>query len=318
MNDQTKAKFTKRILDAGKHPVSVFVYGAIFSAILSVWFYELWVDYKTSRVKPFIAVVASPHSVDFQLSEEFLRGFETAEGGTHFLENQNHDAIEIHVEDDRGSEDEAARIANTLAQDKNCILVIGNSDSALTGKSLDVFLQSGDPPAYILPMATADELLAKAKAAGDRAVLRMVPNAAQAETIRRLVKKLAPHQRAAIFMDEDNLLYSSNLSGEIASRIRAHGGQVVIEQTIGTANSLSQSRRAWQHPSAPEAIVYVGGSPRSASGRSTGRLQITTPVVFTDGFMVGSLTRNLMRIIHNRAFVLSPVAPPGAGPTADL
>jgi len=260
------------------------------------------------RFEPYIAVVVSKESVDFPIPEEFLRGFQDGSSGKTYLETRDGRKVDVRTFEDLGSVEEARRIANDLVHDQNCILAIGNSNSTLTATTLDVFLGSSDPPSYILPIATANELITKAKTAGHGAVLRMVPdNAEQADVIQRLIANLAPTQRAAIYIDEENPVYSLNLSRDIASRVRRHGGRIVIEEMLGPSNSIYSSREAWKSEKPPDIIVFVGVAHHGLLLiDQLSELAVHTPLVFTDGCMVGALIENIAKI-PNRAFVLSPV-----------
>lgn len=260
--------------------------------------------------KPYVAVVVATQRIDFPLPLEFLRGFEQEKKskGKSFIEARNGCKVDIQTREDLGSVDQAVRVANELLSDKNCILVIGNSDSTLTEATLDVFLKSTDPPSYILPIATANDLITKAKTAGHGAVLRMVPdNANQAEVIQRLIVSLVRRPRVALYVDEENPVYSLNLSRDIASRVRSKGGSVVIEEKLGPSNSIYSSLPAWTSQKTPDVIVYVGVAHHGLLLiDQLSELKIGVPVIFTDGCMVGALQDNILRI-PNRAFVLSPV-----------
>ncbi|MGD0458233.1 MAG: ABC transporter substrate-binding protein [Terriglobia bacterium] len=260
--------------------------------------------------QPYIAVVMSQRSVDFPIPSEFLVGFQEAyANGKAYIETRDGKKIDIRIIEDLGSTDEAARIAKQLVDDKNCILVIGNSNSTLTDVTLDIFLRSTDRPAYLLPIATANDILTKAKTAGHDAVLRMVPdNASQAEVIQRLVREMTKNQRVAIYGDEENSFYSLGLSRDIASRVRTSGGKVLIEEMLGPNNSIDSSLRWWAKPALPpEIIVYVGVAHHGLLLiDQLSEIKVSAPIIFTDGCMVGSLLTNVSKI-RNRAFVLSPV-----------
>jgi len=263
--------------------------------------------------QPYIAVVVSTKAVDFPIPGEFLRGFQDSYiQGKAYIETRDGRKVDIRTIEDLGSVDEAARIAKQLVDDKNCILVIGNSNSTLTDSTLDIFLRSNDRPAYILPIATANDILTKAHTGGHDAVLRMVPdNAGQAEVIERLIKDKTANRkmaRVAIYGDEENPIYSADLSRDIASRVRERGGRVVVEELIGSTNSIYSSLRTWFPPSVPpDIIVFVGVAHHGLlMVDQLADLGISAPIIFTDGSMVGSLLKNIPRI-KNQAFVLSPV-----------
>lgn len=271
--------------------------------VVAIWPYlDGW-----PRFQPYIAVVVSQEAVDFPIPKEFLDGFQKAAHDGYVL-SRDSKRVEIRIREDYGSVEEARRIATVLAQDEECVLVIGNSNSTVTATALDVFLQVPNPPAYVLPIATASNLTAKARHGGHDAVLRMVPdNANQAGIIQELIQSISANQRIAIYVDEENQVYSLDLSREVASNVRRKGGAIVLEQTIGPLNSLFSSGAAWTADSPPEAIVYVGVAHHAFLLIDQVReLQIGVPLIFTDGVMVNQLTQYIARI-PNRAFVLSPV-----------
>jgi ABC-type branched-subunit amino acid transport system substrate-binding protein len=287
--------------------VAAFVFNGIGRAVIG----DIYTKGKNwfTRSNPYIAVVASKKSTDFPIPEEFLRGFDEAfPGGRTYVETREGKKVDFRIKEDLGSAEEAARIATELVADKECVLVIGNSNSTLTDVTLDIFLRSNDPPSYILPIATANEIMTKAKTGGHGAVLRMVPdNARQAEVIQNLVKEIVPEPRVAIYGDQENSFYSLNLSRDIASRIRSGGGHILIEEMIGPTNSIYSSIAAWRSKQPPNVIVFVGVAHHSLLLIDQCRdLGIDAPIIFTDGCMVGSLLTNISKL-SNRAFVLSPV-----------
>lgn len=258
----------------------------------------------------YIAVVVSKESVDFPIPGEFLRGFHDAfPGGRTYIETRAGKKVDIQTLEDLGSVDEAARIAKKLVADRDCILVIGNSNSTLTDITLDIFLGTNNPPPYILPIATANEIMIKAKTGNHGAVLRMVPdNAGQAQMIQRLTRDISTDQRVAIYGDQENAFYSINLSRDIASRIRSGGGRILREESIGPTNSVYSSLAAWSGScSPPDVIIFVGVAHHSLLLIDQClELAIEVPLIFTDGCMVSSLLTNIKKV-KNRAFVLSPV-----------
>lgn len=306
MNNQSQPRSTRYKTKLAQWAIAGFI-----GALIGMPLQALWNFLRRPHASPYIAVVVSEKSVDFPIPGDFLRGFQEASAGSPtYIAARDGMQVDIRTVEDLGSVDEAARIANELVQDRNCILVIGNSNSTLTDTTLDIFLRSDDPPTYILPIATANELMIKAKTAGHGAVLRMLPdNSAQAAVIQRIAKRLAPNYRVAIYGDQENPFYSLNLSRDIASRIRQTGGRVVIEEMIGPTNSIYQSREAWRYPqSAPEVLVFAGVAHHGLLLiDQLATLKVSAPIVFTDGCMVGALRENTPRI-PNRAFVLSPVA----------
>ena len=286
------------------------LFGAIAGVVLFFPGQYIYNKAKSKVPRPYVAIVVETESVDFPIPAEFFNGFQSMYvGGATYFETHDGERVDIRLVEDLEAPEEASRIATDLASDKNCIMVIGNSNSTLTDKSLDIFLRSGDPPTYIWPIATANELITKAHTAGDGAVLRMVPsNEAQAAMIQRLTKHLAPRGRVAIFLDDENPFYSTNLSRDIASKIRKEGGQIVIEEVLGQGNSIYPAVQAWNSAkSRPDVIVWVGVAHHGLLLiDQLAALGIKTPIIFTDGALVSELMDNITRI-QNRAFVLSPV-----------
>src|SRR5215216_2859979 len=96
------------------------------------WLVSTIFDFSANKLTtkhPYVAVVMSTKSIDFPIPGEFLRGFQDAfPGGKTFLETKGGNQVDIKIFEDLGSVDEAARIANELATDPECILVIGNSN----------------------------------------------------------------------------------------------------------------------------------------------------------------------------------------------
>lgn len=293
--------------------IIVFVVSLTVAGVTGAFFEEIYYWWRSGPdFEPYVAVVVSKESIDFAIPEEFLRGFQDgASEGRTFIETRDGRKVDIRTLEDLGSVDEAARIAQQLVTDENCILVIGNSNSTLTARTLDIFLSSKNPPSYVLPIATANDLITKARTAGHKGVLRMVPdNASQAEIIQRLVADLSPSRRVAIYSDEENAVYSMDLSRDVASRVRNKGGRVVIEEMVGPTNSIFNSLPAWERGAPPDVIVYVGVAHHGLLLiDQLSELNIQVPVVFTDGCMVEPLIDNISRI-PNRAFVLSPVGTP--------
>lgn len=297
-----KSIFWTKLVSYALAAVALIAFGA---AVMSKY-----TDAQQQASRPYIAVVASRKSIDFPIPKEFLQGFKSEDRLGGYLETREKRRVDINADlEDLGNPEEAARIAQDLVNDMNCILVIGNSNSTLTAITLDTFLRSSDRPAYILPIASATDIMTKASSGRHGAVLRMVPdNAMQAEAVAQIASVLTSKRRVALYVDEENPFYSVSLSRDIASQVRYAGGRVVVEQSIGPNNGLYQSLEAWRSPqNAPELIIYVGVAHHSLLLiDQLATVNIKTPIVFTDGCMVRDLLRYVTRI-PNRAFVLSPV-----------
>lgn len=287
--------------------------GFIALAFLS-WVLNLLFDFGKETTTPpppnkYIAVIMSKTDPTFTIPTEFLSGF----GNKEFLETDSKRKIDIEYLEDLYDKKQAESVAKTVASDDNCVLVIGNSNSELTGVTLDVLLQNDDPPAFILPIATATTLLAKAKAANYHGVLRMVPdNENQADEIKSFVAKLTTEQRVGILVDEDNRLYSHDLSRNIAAKIRKNGGSIVLMKDYGSSSRLIDNLNTLENNSAlPELLVFVG--------ISSNGLQLidelaafghTFPVIFTDGCLVEELVTRA-GMLKQAVYVLSAVSVKG-------
>jgi len=268
---------------------------------------EWWTD--KPFFEPYIAVVLAREQIDFGIPAEFQAGFDsnTKNTGDYFV---SHDEKKIRIQklEDFGSIDEANRIANVLLKDENCILVLGSSNSTVTAATLDVFLTSKNPPAYILPIATATNLLSKAHTNGHDAVLRMVPkNEEQATEIQKLALTLYNQPRVAIYGDQENPLYSEDLIRDISSKIREAGGSILVEEMIGPTSSFYNSLPVWDLKRPPQVIIYAGVAHHGfLLIDQLKELEISVPLIFTDGSMISELIENISKI-PNKAFVLSPV-----------
>ncbi len=288
--------------------LTVMVIGAIVGSIIVPSIWEELQEFFASE--PYVAVLVSQKTIDFEIPIDFMDGLLSAKMKQQedvFI-SKNGNKVRIEQIEDFLSEEKTAIIANRLTTDENCILVIGNSNSTLTNINLDIFLGANNKVPFIMPIATDDNLLKKAKDANHNAILRMLPaNSRQADLIERLVSKFAPNRKVAIYGDEENQSYSINLSRDIADKIRKKGGRIIIEELIGPSNSFYNSSFIWGLESIrPEVVIYVGVSHHGLLLLDQiSELDISTPIIFTDGCLVTSLLSNTWKI-PSRAFILSP------------
>lgn len=261
----------------------------------------------------YIAVVVSERSVDFDIPKEFKAGFESGMNRLTSIAIPGGGSVGIVYREDGGDVEQATRIARELLADPNCTLVVGNSNSTLTAATLEVFLSDPDPPAYVLPIATSSDLLVRARDGRHGAVLRMVPdNDDQADRAARLIAHLDPNKRIAIVVDEENSVYSINLSRAIASTIRKSGGQILMEQGIGPSHTVFDALQKWSTRGEPNAearpgvIVYVGVAHHGMLlVDQMENLAVKIPIIFTDGCMVQNLIQHASRRVEG--YILSPV-----------
>ena len=314
MNDETSSnKKTSKV----KKTIA-WITGWLISAIVSGIIGSIFIPQACEKTKgifasePYVAVLISRKAIDFRIPNDFMEGFDNnyqrMMDKTGCFVSKNGDKVQImHVEDFL-SEEKTAIIAHRLESDNNCILVIGNANSTLTNINLDIFLNSKIKLPFIMPIATEDNLLKKAESANFNGVLRMLPkNGMQADTIERLVSKFAPNRKVAIYEDEENQSYSINLSRDIADKIRKKGGKIVIEELIGPSNSIYNSVIKWSSENKhPEVLVYVGVSHHGLLLLDQlSELDISVPIIFTDGCLVTSLLSNIYKY-SGRSFILSP------------
>lgn len=284
-------------------PIITLVLGLILEDI-----YEI-IKEKIS-INPYIAVVMSQKAVDFTVPSEFVEGFSMEMKGKTFIDSKKR-TVDIKIIEDLGSPKEAERIAHKLISDKNCVLVVGNSNSTLTDITMDIFLRSNDPLPYILPIATDNDILTKAKNDGHKAVLRMVPeNKKQGTAIVELAEKIAPNLRVAIYGDQEIRTYSLNLGRDISSQIREEGGKIIIEELLGPTNSLYNTASILKSNLKPELIVYLGVAHHGLLLiDQLSEMKINIPIIFSDGCMVQSLLDNTNKL-PEPSFIISPVEIP--------
>lgn len=270
-----------------------------------------WIIHKTldagrekivsNKQKKYIAVVMSRNNEAFTIPREFLEGF----GSKTQLKNQNDEYINIRYPQDLSSIDQTERKAEELVNDENCVLIIGNSNSELTKITLNKILKSKNRPGFILPIATANNILLIADEENYSAILRMVPdNDNQANQIKSFIAKYSKSQKIAILVDEENVTYSEDLSNSIATKVRKNGGQIVLKRNYGNSTRLIDYLEKLSE-NTPEFIVFVGIS-------TNGLLlvdefltfNITVPVIFTDGCTVKELIKK-SSVLKEKAYFLS-------------
>lgn len=307
-----------KIADYFRKPWRVYrkiIIGAILVGIITLvirFFGESFLTYLTDSLieKRYIAVVMSETDNTFTIPKEFKKGF----GNEQSIKTINGEFVAIENKDDQYSVDQAKIVADKLVSDVNCVMIIGNSNSELTEVTLNSILNRKEgktAPAFLLPIATADNLISKSHSEHYSSILRMVPdNDNQALVVARfLYNKFKSNARIAILVDEDNITYSHNLSKNIASAVISQDAIIVLNQAYGNnqrfINSYEVVRR---NKVEPDVIIYVGVS-------SNGMLLIEelkafgikSPVIFTDGSTVEELMRKAKNLLGSSAYFLSPV-----------
>lgn len=272
------------------------IFGIIGAMFFGIWENKGWQIFQnqTSESDKYIAVVISDKSDEsFTIPQEFRKGFGDEPD---FKSLNSGQKIKYKKYDDLLSVEQAEIIAKQLISDPNCVLIIGNSTSTLTEVTLNTILNSKDSkPGFILPIATADNILDKAKDQDYNAIIRMMPNnEKQAFAINGFITKNFKTPKIAILVDEENLTYSKNLSQKISDKIineKGSRGTVVLKKNYGNSNRfIDDYDRLVRNNQMPDIIIFVGISTNgSLLMEEINNLKINIPIIFTDGCTVNSL-----------------------------
>lgn len=278
------------------------------------WVVKTILDQKTAgdMTDKYIAVVITNKSdATFTIPEEFRKGFGTP---ANFKSSSSSQNIYFEKFDDFLSDEQAEIIANKLLEDENCVLIIGNSTSSLTEVTLNSIISSDfEKPGFILPIATADNIIEKAKDQNYKSILRMMPNNdEQATTIKNFIfhKFNSSLPKVAILSDQENTTYSHNLSQKIADKIQLSNGKIVMKKDYGNSNRLIEDYELLKRYNLlPDIIVFVGiSSNGSLLKQELKSLKIDIPVIFTDGCTVKNLMDKSKKIPHH--YFISAVEKP--------
>ncbi|HZV69331.1 MAG TPA: hypothetical protein VFG10_07300 [Saprospiraceae bacterium] len=298
VDNKDNRSFLKRLNDNYK-PKAGWIWGGLI-AILLISFggaIELFTQNGINgflhgdRKDKYIAVVITQKSdATFTIPEEFRRGFgnEISFKTTYTTQNISFEKV-----DDFLSVEQAKIIANNLINDENCVLIIGNSTSQLTEVTLNEILSSQKiKPGFILPIATADNIIDKAKDQKYKAILRMMPNNdQQAKTIKNFIFKKFKIPKVMILCDEENITYSYNLSQKIADNIILSNGKIVLKKNYGNTNTfMGDFEYLRKYNLLPDIIVFVGiSSNGSLLNEQLNGMKIDIPIIYTDGCTVNNL-----------------------------
>jgi ABC-type branched-subunit amino acid transport system substrate-binding protein len=253
----------------------------------------------------YVAIVMSKSDETFTIPDEFLTGF----GSSAQLTTRGGSVVKVSYKDDHYLPGEAERVAEELVKDENCVMIIGNANSALTQITLNTLIRSKTRPAFILPIATASQLTAIAKSANYHAMLRMIPdNENQATQIKSFVAKNTPSQKVAILVDEENRAYSEDLAKKLSAKIRKNGGNIVYKRDYGDANRLVDDlEKLTSQGATPEILIFVGVSNNGLILiDELVQFKVNIPVIFTDGCTVEEII-NKAAGMPNESYFLSAV-----------
>jgi len=304
--------------DGNKKPrmkkVTLGILGFIGATILGVIISTPVNDFITAwKEKPYsskyIAIVTSDADPSFTIPMEFRKGF----GHHNPYSTKNNQEIRFETRDDQLSEVQTKVISDNLINDPNCIMIIGNSNSTLSDVTLNAILNSNQiKPVFILPIASADNLIKKSGSEGYKSILRMIPdNKNQAKVITRFIlNKISNTAKVIILVDEENQTYSNNLAKNVASGIIAGEGNIILSKYYGNNNRFVPEYEVLRKNKIKfDVIVYVG---ISSNGilliEEMKTLKIKTPIIFTDGCTVEELMEKAKQAFGNNAYFLSAVS----------
>jgi len=253
-----------------------------------------------------IAVIMSGTDKTFTIPKEFEDGFPKI--ASFPLKSQT---IFIEPKEDLYSIEQAKIVADEIVNDDSYVLIIGNSNSELTEVTLNSILASKNRPSFILPIATADNILAKANSENYKSILRMVPdNNNQAEMIKSFIfSKMGENANVGLLIDEENETYSNNLSKNISAKILDYNGHIVLSKKYGkSCRFIDEYETLKKNKLLPDIVVYVGVSSNGLLLIEEFKaLHINIPIIFTDGCTVERLMIK-SKELKNKAYFLSSVS----------
>ena len=286
----------------------IFILGYAFNGLVGNKFTE-WFDNKFAEGDKYVAVIITNKTDEsFTIPQEFRKGF--GNNGDFKSDNTGQN-IKFIKDDDALSEKQAELLADKYVNDPNCVLIIGNSTSSLTEVTLNRILKTSkeNQPSFILPIATADNITDKAMDQNYQGILRMMPNnEKQAITIKNFIfQKFPKNPKVVIYVDEDNLTYSENLSQQISDKIIRSKGTIVLKKNYGNSNRLINDYHLLFNRNSndkirisPDIVVFVGISTNgSLLMEEVNNLKIDIPVIFSDGCTVNNLMRKSQNNINH-------------------
>ena len=279
---------------------AIWIIGIIIASIIG-WYVAKpleWFHEGDMRDKYIAVVITNKSDATFTIPKEFRNGFGDPKPFT-----VNGQKISFEKMDDLLSPDQAKIIAQKLLEDDKYVLIIGNSTSSLTEVTLNSILSTQNTrPGFLLPIATADDLIEMAKDQKYTGILRMMPNnERQATTIKNFIYQKFNKEiiKVAIYSDEENTTYSHNLSQRIADKIildetkNNKKGIIVLKKDYGNSHRLIDDITNFrEYCQIPDVIVFVGiSSNGSVLMEELENLNIKIPVIFSDGCTVNNLMR---------------------------
>ena len=272
------------------------------------WLKEL--KYST-KSKQYVAILISDSKKGFTIPNDFYKGFNYGinnEKNKGYFEDQKGERIQIKCYNEL-TDDETVDEMKKLVEDPNCVMIVANANSTLTTKNLDELINSKKEVPFIMPIATDDELIEKAKQQNYRGILRILPdNAHQTDCLVNFIEKQVKSDKmdktkdVIIFKDCDNLKYSENLTNNIVQKLMDKEIDY-MEFAIGDCNQ--KVFNANELMSNACAIIYVGISNNAQSLIYQIR-DISIPLILTDGCLDQNVFFALQRY-KGESFILSPI-----------
>jgi len=275
---------------------------AIIFFVLQDWFQDIKIKF-LSQKPPYVAVLISKESIDFDIPKDFIGGFFEEE--TNPVLAKNGKKVELKHFEDFLSEAESSRQLEKLIADKNCLLIICNANSTLTNSNIDLLMSAEKVP-IIMPIATDNIIMKKTKSVKHNGILRILPdNQKQAETICQFINaEFRESKNIVIYGDEDNRSYSINLSRIIADRLRKGDKRISIQELIGPSNSIASTISFLKNANV---IVYVGVSHHaSLLIDQLSLLELDIPLIMTDGCLVASIFSTASQKYEDKCYIASP------------
>jgi hypothetical protein len=283
----------------------------IAAFIFFMWLQEPIQDYKLLHTQnPYVAVLITKEATDFKIPNDFNSGF--FDNNQEFISTKNGKQVQLKHFEDFLSETESSKLLDKLIDDENCLLIICNANSSMTNSNIDMLMKAKGIP-IIMPIATDNTIMKKAKLAQHKGILRILPdNSKQAKTICNFVNShyfpTDSIKNIVIYGDEDNPAYSINLSREIASQLRKSEKKISIEELIGPSNSVASSAELLKKANL---IIYAGVSHHaSLLIDQLSLLNLRTPLIMTDGCLVTSILSEASTKYEN-SFIVSPTTMQG-------
>ena len=263
------------------------------------------------KPKPYVAVLISEKdNPNFDVPKDFRYGFKLADEYKKYFEDKRNTRIQIdYSHDDDLDENKTNTVIRKLIDDTKCIMIIGNVTSTLTMKNVEEIIASKKKIPLIMPIATDNYILEKARKNGMNGILRVLPdNSKQTAKIMSFITQvIKPEKPIIVFSDDDNEIYSKNFSPLIIKELIKQNIPY-IEIHIGRKNNLSLTNEAISKYKSASAIIYVGISTNAVFLINQLQLNdISVPLIMTDGCLVSEVYQLIKDKYKGKCYVSSSV-----------